>query len=141
MTGLQKLLSGFGILPFAPLKIAKVGGALNIMTSIGLGKDIKNGFSGDITASEPELLSGTKRLDWIKRFRELGPAAPGEGFARFGLVLRAIGLHARSSLTTFAGAQRAVMPYVVGEIAFQAGKQLKLNNTLPVAVRRWFRFT
>jgi len=137
MSRQQRLLSGLGIFPFAPLKLARGASALNAVSSVVLGKDLENGFTGQASINRAELITGKVRGDIPGIWRNAGLT----GAQKLKATVLAMTWHAQSTITTVAGARRAILPVVVTEISFQVAKGFKANSFIPPEVRRFVRFT
>jgi len=134
-TQLMKTLNGLGIWPFAPTKMAAVGGVLNGYSSIFLGKDLENGFLGSTSVSQTQVKAGEREDLFgyiaLTQGQPLGP--------RFRHVLLNWSNAFTSSFTTTVGFNRTVTPAIAGAVIFAAAKATNANSFIPPQIRKFIR--
>ena len=132
-TPAQRMMSRLGLFPFAPVRLLQQGARLNAASSILLGKDLENGFTGGISLS-PALAKTGDRFDlpkyWADPSYNLANKVSGTAYAWM--------WHLVGSFTPL-GLKRAVLPVVATEIAYVAAKGIKANKLVPPEFRKFVR--
>jgi len=131
----RNIMRNFGIFPVAPARFMRAAGYMNAVSSIFLGKDIENGFTGSgVNANPASVAIGEQRIDvpgiWL------------DTSTTWGFKTRATYLtwveHLKSTVSPD-GFKRTVVPAAVGEAVYQGARALKANQLVPAGMRKIVR--
>jgi len=132
-TPMQRALQESGIMPFAPVRLARTGGWVNAASSILLGKDFENNFDGAKAGYSNSIADQGTRFDVLWRWQQ--PGTFGDKLAITGKIW----LHHAIGSFSNLGFKRSIAPALGGEIAFQVAKGMKANKIVPAGLRKVLR--
>lgn len=119
--------------------LAAAGAAINAMSSIILGKDLKNGFKGQSGATDAAIAlaeTGEARIDTLSAIAKRDDYNTGSAVQT---AVKAITANVKGT-ATMPGVVRTAGPVAVAVAAKTAVKMSRVNRFIPVSVRRVVRF-